>query len=36
MFPSQNKLEMFARVKKTGWDNWGNELETDVQIEVTK
>ena len=26
------KLEMFARDKKYGWDNWGNELEKSVEI----
>jgi N6-adenosine-specific RNA methylase IME4 len=27
-----NKLEMFARDKKPGWDVWGNELENNVEI----
>ena len=26
MFPTQKKLEMFARKKFDGWDSWGNEL----------
>lgn len=26
MFPTQNKLEMFAREPYTGWDAWGNEV----------
>lgn len=26
MFPTQDKLEMFARVKSPGWDVWGNEV----------
>ena len=26
MFPNVNKLEMFARNKRDGWDCWGNEL----------
>ncbi len=26
MFPTQNKMEMFARKKRTGWDVWGNEI----------
>lgn len=26
MFPSQNKLEMFARRVYPGWDVWGNEV----------
>jgi len=28
MFPSQRKLEMFARERADGWDAFGNELET--------
>lgn len=27
-----NKLEMFARDKKPGWDIWGNELENSIQL----
>jgi N6-adenosine-specific RNA methylase IME4 len=34
MFPTQKKLELFARVKSDGWDTWGNEVAND--IEVTK
>lgn len=26
MFPTQNKLEMFAREAYPGWDAWGNEI----------
>ncbi len=26
------KLEMFARTKREGWDNWGNEIENNVKI----
>ena len=25
MFPSQNKIELFARQRCSGWDAWGNE-----------
>ena len=28
MFPTQNKIELFAREKHEGWDVWGNEVET--------
>jgi len=28
MFPTQNKIELFARDKTEGWDCWGNEVET--------
>jgi N6-adenosine-specific RNA methylase IME4 len=27
MFPTQRKLEMFARRRVEGWDAWGNEIE---------
>jgi N6-adenosine-specific RNA methylase IME4 len=27
-----NKLEMFARERRQGWDIWGNELENDVEL----
>lgn len=26
MFPNQRPLELFARVRREGWDQWGNEL----------
>lgn len=26
MFPSQSKIELFARKTIPGWDNWGNEV----------
>jgi N6-adenosine-specific RNA methylase IME4 len=26
------RLEMFARRKRVGWDVWGNEVESDIQI----
>lgn len=27
------RLEMFARARRAGWDSWGNEVESDIQIE---
>ena len=27
MFPTQSKLEMFARTQYEGWDSWGNEVD---------
>jgi N6-adenosine-specific RNA methylase IME4 len=27
------RLEMFAREKVSGWDSWGNEVESDIDIE---
>ena len=29
MFPNENKLEMFARELRDGWDCWGNEVNID-------
>jgi len=26
MFPTQNKIELFARERHKGWDAWGNEV----------
>ena len=33
MFPSQNKIELFARNNFMGWDNWGLEI-PDSKIEI--
>lgn len=30
LYPATNKLELFARLKREGWDAWGNEVESDV------
>lgn len=32
MFPTQKKLEMFARQTSDGWDVWGNEVATAVEL----
>lgn len=32
MFPTQSKLELFARQVSEGWSAWGNEVESSVQI----
>ncbi len=31
-FPDSSKLELFARTPRPGWDVWGNEVESSVQI----
>ena len=31
-YPSESKLEMFAREVVPGWDAWGNEVNSSVQI----
>ena len=28
------RLEMFARRKRQGWDCWGNEIESDIEIPI--
>ena len=32
MFPDSNKIELFAREKREGWDVWGNEVESDIEL----
>lgn len=32
MFPTQTKLEMFARQSAVGWDAWGNEVENSIDL----
>lgn len=27
------RIELFAREKVTGWDSWGNEIESDIKME---
>ena|SRR3990167_9433456 len=27
-----NKIELFARQKAEGWDSWGNEVESDIEL----
>jgi N6-adenosine-specific RNA methylase IME4 len=29
------RVELFARQKAEGWDSWGNEVESDINIEAT-
>jgi len=28
------RIELFARQKTEGWDVWGNEVESDIKLEV--
>jgi len=30
------KIELFARQKTEGWDVWGNEVESDIDLEELK
>ena len=32
LYPETNKLELFARNKRSGWDVWGNEVESDIKL----
>lgn len=32
MFPTQNKIELFAREEALGWDSWGNEVNTSIDL----
>ena len=33
LFPKAKKLEMYARVKRDGWDVWGNEVKCDIELD---
>jgi N6-adenosine-specific RNA methylase IME4 len=32
MFPTQRKIELFARNATEGWAVWGNEIENTVNL----
>lgn len=32
LYPNTDKLEMYAREKTEGWDVWGNEVESDINL----
>jgi site-specific DNA-methyltransferase (adenine-specific) len=34
MFPAGEKIELFARDAKPGWDVWGNEIQNDIQMDL--
>jgi N6-adenosine-specific RNA methylase IME4 len=34
MYPLARNIELFAREKHTGWDAWGNEVKSDIQLVV--
>ena len=34
LYPNTEKVEIFARNKRYGWDVWGNEVESDIQLNV--
>ena len=35
LYPNASRLELFARNKIPGWDAWGNEVECDIEIELS-
>lgn len=35
-YPDKNKVELFARRKTEGWDVWGNEVESDIDLGVMR
>ncbi len=32
LYPNASKIELFARNKREGWDSWGNEVESDINL----
>lgn len=32
LYPETNKLELFARTSREGWDCWGNEVESNIEL----
>lgn len=32
LYPNTHKLELYARNKRRGWDCWGNEVESDIEL----
>ena len=32
LYPDTNKIELFARNKREGWDVWGNEVENSINL----
>lgn len=32
LYPLSKKLELFARNKRSEWDSWGNEVESDIKL----
>jgi len=32
LYPNQKKIELFARNKRQGWDVWGKEVNSDIQL----
>jgi len=35
-YPDATKIEIFARNKRLGWDCWGNEVDSDINLDQLK
>ena len=33
LYPGINRIELFARQQRLGWDAWGNEVESDITFD---
>jgi len=36
LYPNCKRLELFARDKRKGWDVWGNEVESDIKLNLVQ
>jgi len=36
LFGDLPRVELFARQKVSGWDSWGNEVQSDIELEARK
>lgn len=36
LYPTGNRLELFAREKQPGWDVWGNQVQSDIILDGYK
>jgi N6-adenosine-specific RNA methylase IME4 len=32
LYPKLKRIELFARNKRNGWDSWGNEVQSDIEL----
>lgn len=35
LIPANHRIDLFARNKRIGWDVWGNEVESDIELKST-
>lgn len=36
LFGDTSRIELFARRKRQGWHAWGNQIESDIKLEISK